>query len=239
MGVSRCMLLRGNFMCHSSSVWAHPCFREETLCAIHHGCEQMHASERKLYVSFIISVSTPMLQRENFMCHSSSVWAHPCFREETLYAIHHGCEQMHVSGRKLYVPFIISVSTPMLQRGNFMCHTSWVWADACFREKTWCAIHHQCEHTHASERELFVPYITWVWADACFREETLYAIHHGCEQMHASGRKLYVPFIISVSAPITSENKCVMLHIVGLESPKHFQGAVLLFYINTCNTLWM
>ena len=122
------------------------------------------------------------------MCHTSWMWADACFREETLYAIHHGCEQMHASGRKPYVPFIMDVSRCMLQGENFMCHTSWMWADACFREKTFCAI------------------------------------HHGCEQMHASGRKLYVPFIISVSTPITSENKCVMLHVVGLESPNIFKG---------------
>ena len=111
-------------------------------CAIHHGCEQMHASERKLYVPFIISVSTPMLQRGNFMCHTSWVWADACFREETLCVIHHQCEHTHASERKLYVPFIISVSTPMLQRGNFLCHTS-----------------HWCEQMHASERKLYMPYI--------------------------------------------------------------------------------
>ena len=127
-------------------------------CAIHHGCEQMHASERKLYVPFIISVSTPMLQRGNFMCHTSWVWADACFREETLCVIHHQCEHTHASERKLYVPYIMGVSRCMLQRGNFMCHSSSMWAHPCFREKTLCAIHHQCEHTHASERKHFVPY---------------------------------------------------------------------------------
>ena len=170
MGVSRCMLQRGNFIYHSSSVWAH------------------HASERKLFVPYSMGVSRCMLQRGNFIHHTSWMWADACFREKTLCAIHHGCEQMHASGRKLYVPYIIDVSRCMLQGENFMCHTSWMWADACFREKTLCAI------------------------------------HHGCEQMHASGRKPYVPFIISVSTPITSENKCVMLHVVGLESPNIFKG---------------
>ena len=124
--------------------------------------------------------------------------------------IYCGYEHTHTSNRKL------------------MCHTSRVWADACFREETLYAIHHQCEHTML-QRGNFLCHTAWVWVDVCFREETLYAIHHGCEQMHASGRKLYVPFIISVSTPITSENKCVMLHVVGLESPNIFKGQCYYF----------
>ena len=43
-----------------------------------------------------------------------------------------GCEHIHTSERKLYVPYDVGVGTPMLDRGTLTCHTWRVWVTRTF-----------------------------------------------------------------------------------------------------------
>ena len=60
VGVSTTTLQRGNLMCSMLWVWAHPYFREETLCAVCCVCEHTHTSEERPYVLFIVGVESPI-----------------------------------------------------------------------------------------------------------------------------------------------------------------------------------
>ena len=109
----------------------------------------------------------------------------------------------------------VTVSTPVLQRGNLMCCTLWVLASPYLRVESLHAVrlHCGCEHTCTSERKPYMLYVVcvstpilqrgncmWrVWAHPCFGEETLHAVCSGLEHTHTLERKPYVSYIAGAS----------------------------------------
>ena len=73
VGVSTPILQRGNLMCSMLWVWAHPYFREETLCAVHCGCGVSHTLVKR----------QPCFQT----CQMFWVWPHPRYHVKCLSAL--------------------------------------------------------------------------------------------------------------------------------------------------------
>ena len=98
---------RGYLTCRTLWVWARPQY-----------------SERKPYVPYIVGVNTPIV-----------------FREETLRAVHCGCEHTH-----------------SIQRRNLTCRTLWVWSHPYLLGGSVIALHalrHGYDFTHATFRLLW------------------------------------------------------------------------------------
>ena len=84
------------------------------------------------------------------------------------------------------------------------------------------AIHHGCEDTQTSMRELFMVHIMDVSTHPEFKEGTLHGGHHGCEHTQTSKRKPYMVDIMGVSTPrlqFTSKREPYMVCIVGVSAP--------------------
>ena len=117
-------------MLYTMSVQTPTLFREETLHVVHRGCEDTLFREETLHVVHHGCGDTHTSKRENLTCCTSWVWRHPhyldrkpymlyimgvtsctLFSEETMHAVHCGCEDTHT-----------------IQRGNLTCCTPWVWS---------------------------------------------------------------------------------------------------------------
>ena len=151
------ILQRGNLACRTLWVSAHPYFREGTLRAVRCWCQHTHTFEGEPYVPYVVGVSTPILQRRNLTCRTLWMSAHPYFRDGTLCAVRCGCWHTHASEGKPYVPYVVGVGTPILQRGNFPCRRLWVSAHPYFRGETLRVLRCGCQNTHTLERVPYVP----------------------------------------------------------------------------------
>ena len=118
-------------MCCTSRVWTYPYFREETLCAVHHGCEHINILGRK-----------------------------PC-------AAYCGCEWPPTSVKKPYVLHIVGANGPLPQWRNLMCCILWVWMTPYFSEETLCVQHCGCEHTHTIYKKEILPRFVCFQTSTC------------------------------------------------------------------------
>ena len=80
---------------------------------------------------------------------------------------------MGVSSTVILLPYIVGVTTPILQRGNLTYHMSWVWPHPYFREKT---LHTIC---------------CGVWPHPYFREKNLHTI--SLARPYSIESNLYMP----------------------------------------------